>query len=254
VRRNGWFLVERIVHADVDRRRRLRDAAHGNEIDASFGNFADRIEPNASRSFERHPARDKVYCLSKRGRVHIVEEQAVGACSQSFLDLLDAIDLDLDLQARVGFLCGAYGRSDAAGDCDVIVLDQDSILVTHHPLFALQVGDRMTPAVGRSELALDAVGDAGVDLLLAGHNHQASIHSARDLVTRAGPALVIQAGTATSTRVRDQDQSFNRIEVDGPNVTVAVESWNGSDFVAKDAQRFEQHEGQWRIAQPAEAD
>lgn len=132
--------------------------------------------------------------------------------------------------------------------------DATRILVTHHPLFALQVGDRMTPAVGRSELALDAVGDAGVDLLLAGHNHQASIHSARDLVTRAGPALVIQAGTATSTRVRDQDQSFNRIEVDGPNVTVAVESWNGSDFVAKDAQRFEQHEGQWRIAQPAEAD
>jgi 3',5'-cyclic AMP phosphodiesterase CpdA len=132
--------------------------------------------------------------------------------------------------------------------------DATRVLVTHHPLFALQVGDSIAPAVGRSELALDAVGDAGVDLLLAGHNHQASIHSARDLVTRAGPSLVIQAGTATSTRVRDQDQSFNRIEVDGPNVTVAVESWNGSDFIAKDAQRFEQHEGQWRIVQPVGAD
>jgi 3',5'-cyclic AMP phosphodiesterase CpdA len=128
------------------------------------------------------------------------------------------------------------------------------ILVTHHPLFALQVGDSIAPAVGRSELALDAVGDAGVDLLLAGHNHQASIHSARDLVTRAGPSLVIQAGTATSTRVRDQEQSFNRIEIEGPNVTVAVESWNGSDFVAKDAQRFERQDGHWHIAQPVGAD
>jgi 3',5'-cyclic AMP phosphodiesterase CpdA len=128
------------------------------------------------------------------------------------------------------------------------------ILVTHHPLFALQVGDSIAPAVGRSELALDAVGDAGVDLLLAGHNHQASIHSARDLVTRAGPSLVIQAGTATSTRVRDQDQSFNRIEIEGPNVTVAVESWNGSDFVATDAQRFERQDGHWHIAQPVGAD
>lgn len=127
------------------------------------------------------------------------------------------------------------------------------ILVTHHPLFALQVGDSFAPAVGRSDLALDAIGDAGVDLLLAGHNHQASIHSARDLVTRAGPALVIQAGTATSTRVRDQDQSFNRIEIEGPNVTVAVESWNGTDFVAHDAQRFEREDGHWRIAEPMDA-
>jgi 3',5'-cyclic AMP phosphodiesterase CpdA len=122
------------------------------------------------------------------------------------------------------------------------------ILVTHHPLFALQVGEGMTPAVGRSELALDAIGDAGVDMLLAGHNHHASIHNARELVTRAGPSLVIQAGTATSTRVREQQQSFNRIDIDGPRVTVTVESWNGSDFVAKDAQPYERDVDHWHVA------
>jgi 3',5'-cyclic AMP phosphodiesterase CpdA len=147
-------------------------------------------------------------------------------------------------EEQINFIRKTFERTDP---------DATRILVTHHPLFALQVGDSIARAVGRSELALDAVGDAGVDLLLAGHNHQASIHSARDLVTRAGPALVIQAGTATSTRVRDQDQSFNRIEVEGPNVTVAVESWNGSDFVAQDAQRFERQDGHWRIAERAEA-
>lgn len=122
------------------------------------------------------------------------------------------------------------------------------ILVTHHPLFALQVGEGMTPAVGRSELALDAIGDAGVDMLLAGHNHHASIHNARELVTRAGPSLVIQAGTATSTRVREQQQSFNRIDIDGPRVIVTVESWNGSDFVAKDAQPYERDVDHWHLA------
>jgi len=122
------------------------------------------------------------------------------------------------------------------------------ILVTHHPLFALQVGEGMTPAVGRSELALDAIGDAGVDMLLAGHNHHASIHNARELVTRAGPSLVIQAGTATSTRVREQQQSFNRIDIDGPRVTVTIESWNGSDFVAKDAQPYERDVDHWHLA------
>jgi 3',5'-cyclic AMP phosphodiesterase CpdA len=122
------------------------------------------------------------------------------------------------------------------------------ILVTHHPLFALQVGESITPAVGRSALALDAIGDAGVDMLLAGHNHDASVHSARDLVTRAGPALVVQAGTATSTRVRDQQQSFNKIEIDGARVTVVVESWNGSDFAAQDAQKYKREGDEWRLA------
>jgi 3',5'-cyclic AMP phosphodiesterase CpdA len=122
------------------------------------------------------------------------------------------------------------------------------ILVTHHPLFALQVGESVTPAAGRSELALDAVGEAGVDMLLAGHNHDASVHSARDLVTRAGPALVVQAGTATSTRVRNQSQSFNQIQVEDGSITVTVESWNGSDFAAQDAQRYEKQNDHWRVA------
>lgn len=123
------------------------------------------------------------------------------------------------------------------------------IVVTHHPLFALPVGEGVAPAVGRSELALDAIGDAGVDMLLAGHNHHSSIHDARDLVTRAGPALVVQAGTATSTRVREQDQSFNRIEIDGPSVTVTVECWTGSQFAAEDAQRYVRQDDRWRLAE-----
>ena len=40
------------------------------------------------------------------------------------------------------------------------------ILVTHHPLFALPVGagPELGKAIGRQELALDAVADAGVDM------------------------------------------------------------------------------------------
>ena len=127
------------------------------------------------------------------------------------------------------------------------------ILVTHHPLFALPLGEtrELQRAAGRSELALDAIGDAGVDLLLAGHNHQASIHSARDLVTRAGPALVVQAGTATSTRLRGQDQSFNRIDIDGHSVTVLVEVWKDNGFAAQDSQRYEREGDHWRVAERA---
>jgi 3',5'-cyclic AMP phosphodiesterase CpdA len=125
------------------------------------------------------------------------------------------------------------------------------VLVTHHPLFSLTVGDEVTRAIGRQELALDAVEKAGVDMLLAGHNHHASSHSASDLVTRAGGALVVQAGTATSTRVREQEQSFNTIDVGEAAVTITVNGWEENRFVAANAQRYAWQEGHWRIA-PAE--
>jgi 3',5'-cyclic AMP phosphodiesterase CpdA len=120
------------------------------------------------------------------------------------------------------------------------------ILVTHHPLLALRVGEEIERAIGRQELALDAVEESGVDMLLAGHNHHASSQDASDLVTRAGGVLVIQAGTATSTRVREQEQSFNRIDIEDKSVTVTVHAWNGDDFTATDADRYEWQAGKWK--------
>ena len=132
--------------------------------------------------------------------------------------------------------------------------DAMRVLVTHHPLFAVPVGDELERAVGRHELALDAIEEAGVDILLAGHAHHASTHDASELVTRSGGALVIQAGTATSTRVREQEQSFNTIDIADGSATITVHAWNGDEFRANDAQRYEREEGRWRIlksAQPA---
>jgi len=123
------------------------------------------------------------------------------------------------------------------------------VLVTHHPLFDLPVGDtgEVKHAAGRSELALDAAADAGLDMLIAGHHHTASTHSARDLVTRSGPALVVQAGTATSTRLRDEQQSFNRIDIDGDVVTLTLQTWASDKFESGSAQRYERQEDHWRV-------
>src|SRR5579872_4925464 len=94
------------------------------------------------------------------------------------------------------------------------------IIVTHHPLFAISVGDDVERAIGRQELALDAIDEAGVDMVLAGHHHHASSQDASELVTRAGGVLVVQAGTATSTRVREQEQSFNVIDIAKAQATI----------------------------------
>src|SRR5690242_487585 len=127
------------------------------------------------------------------------------------------------------------------------------VLVTHHPLFAVPVGEQTERAVGRNELALDAIEEAGVDLLLAGHAHHASTHDASELVTRSGGALVVQAGTATSTRVREQEQSFNTIDIDRGRVTVTVNAWSGEAFKAADAQPYQYQGGRWRIVEAEEA-
>jgi 3',5'-cyclic AMP phosphodiesterase CpdA len=126
------------------------------------------------------------------------------------------------------------------------------VLVTHHPLLALEVGGEVGRAVGRQELALDAVEEAGVDLLLAGHHHHASSQDASDLVTRAGGVLVVQAGTATSTRVREQEQSFNVIDISEGSVAVTVHGWAGDEFRAKDANRYQWQDGKWKLRETAE--
>ena len=146
-------------------------------------------------------------------------------------------------EEQVAFIRETFARTPA---------ESFRVLVTHHPLFALKVGDELTPAIGRQELALNAVEDAGVDMLLAGHNHHASTHDAGDLVTRAGGTLVVQAGTATSTRVREQDQSFNTIDIAEGAVTVTVNHWREDRFHPADAELYKWQDGRWKSGKHVE--
>src|SRR6478609_2377444 len=85
-----------------------------------------------------------------------------------------------------------------------IAPNKTRILVTHHPLFAMPIGKggELSEAVGHHDDAVKAVCEAGVHIALAGHFHRTYAEAARKMVATAGNALVIQAGTATSTRLR----------------------------------------------------
>ena len=129
--------------------------------------------------------------------------------------------------------------------------EKTKILVTHHPLFAMPIGDEgeLSKVVKRDQDALEAVAEAGVDMLLAGHFHRTFANSARDMVETAGAALVIQAGTATSTRLRgDELQSFNWLDLAKDRVELQVQRWDGSAFVGGRPTSFEYAEGNWRFA------
>lgn len=112
--------------------------------------------------------------------------------------------------------------------------EKTRILVTHHPLFAMPIGEggELTEAVGRHRDAVKAVCEAGVHIALAGHFHRTYAEAARKMVQNAGGALVIQAGTATSVRLRNNElQSFNWIEAHRNNeIELQVIAWDGERF------------------------
>ena len=125
------------------------------------------------------------------------------------------------------------------------------ILVTHHPLFAMPIGDEgeMTKVANRHTDALAAAADAGVHILLAGHFHRSFSKSAREMVENAGAALVVQAGTATSTRLRgDEKQSFNWIEAHKGKVDIEVHAWEEGSFVPGKPASFSYDGENWRFA------
>ena len=45
-------------------------------------------------------------------------------------------------------------------------------------------------------------------------------------------ALVVQAATATSTRLRDEPNAYNLITIDGDRIGVEVHAWDGRQLFA----------------------
>lgn len=135
--------------------------------------------------------------------------------------------------------------------------DRTKVLVTHHPLFAMPIGEAgaLTRVVEQHDDALEAVCDAGVHILLAGHFHRSFSGSAREMVKKAGPALVIQAGTATSTRLRaGEAQSFNLVHARrNDEVDLQVVEWDGRAFQGGGHARFTYDGEKWH-SRPAAAE
>jgi 3',5'-cyclic AMP phosphodiesterase CpdA len=127
------------------------------------------------------------------------------------------------------------------------------IVVSHHP-FDLPEGAESAALVGRAELAMQAFAGCGVDLFLSGHLHLShSGSTARRYAIDGFAAMVIQAGTAASTRGRGEANAFNVIRIGAREMTLETMVWSPQPgrFMAGPRQGFEYiHAQGWRPAQP----
>lgn len=131
------------------------------------------------------------------------------------------------------------------------------IVVTHHPF---DVPDPVDPGaklvhgvVGRAQMAMAGFVQSRVDMILSGHLHVSHIgRTARRYPLSGRSALLIQAGTATSTRKRGEVNAFNVIRIDRPEATVACMVWDGtaSGFRKASVETFVENEAGWSRVPP----
>lgn len=119
-------------------------------------------------------------------------------------------------------------------------------VVTHHP-FDLPEGHNERDLVGRAKMAMTGLADCGADLFLAGHLHVSHTGHTKRYKIHGHSALVVQAGTATSTRERGEANSFNLLSIAHPEITVERFVWNAltASFSVSSVERFTHGDEGW---------
>jgi 3',5'-cyclic AMP phosphodiesterase CpdA len=129
------------------------------------------------------------------------------------------------------------------------VIDRNvfKLVVSHHP-FDVPPGHNERHIVGRAAQAMLALAECGTDIFLAGHLHLSHTGQTAKRYHIAGhSALVIQAGTAVSTRHRGELNSFNVLTLAFPRVTVERYVWQTATqmFAKGRPEEFERRAEGW---------
>lgn len=124
------------------------------------------------------------------------------------------------------------------------------ILAIHHPLTAPpSAGD--AAVVGRADMALEAVSEAGVRVVLSGHYHRAySGGPPADNLVAGHSILLVHAGTAISTRLREEPNSYNLLAIEPARVGCTVMAYQDGRFLPAQTTEYALFGDRWARQDP----
>ncbi len=148
---------------------------------------------------------------------------------------------------------GTISDEQIAAACEKMSALPDQILkiiVTHHPFDLPENHLDEDDIINNAKAAIREFVGCGADVFLSGHLHVSSISetAGRYRLESGHSALVIQAGTATSTRGRGEANSFNVLEFDAPRLNIErYECESASEgFLLTQTKHYEKFEKGWR--------
>jgi len=150
----------------------------------------------------------------------------------------------------LSFKNGRINRQQVARSCarlEACGENRTRIIVSHHP-FDLPETHEVHGLVGRAHMAMAGFALCRIDLILSGHLHiSSSSESAARYKIPGHSALLIHAGTVTSTRARGELNSFNIIQVDHSSVSIQCLTWNRerSSFFPSVTAQFQRTPAGW---------
>jgi 3',5'-cyclic AMP phosphodiesterase CpdA len=154
-------------------------------------------------------------------------QKYISKCLEPFYADDEVAILGLNTARSLTFKKGRINRAQIARSCARLAeCEQDvaRVIVTHHPF---DDSDKTFGALGRAQMAMAAFVSCGVDLILSGHLHiSRTSESPQQYNVLGHSVLVIQAGTATSTRRRGEVNSWNIVRVDRPSISVERLNWD----------------------------
>ena len=132
--------------------------------------------------------------------------------------------------------------SAAPGACRIVMMHHPCVVPPEFPIHN---------RVDNAERCIDVMSSSGVELVLAGHMHDAFV--VRTIVRppqRPTPIILSQAGTAISDRRRSQPNSYNLVRITDATIEVSIRQWQGFGFGESSVHRFDRVARNTRTAIP----